>query len=134
MQEKGFVALRHNELRDNIVEILQVTSNIKVEPALQPLPGGEIKGDLSGEARSYISARWFCIRGQRAFFGIRLFDPNAQGHQSKTLRKCYEINEQEKKREKFWTLNKYLSPCFQQLEEWEENVRCFLKNFVNLFP
>ena len=57
MQERGFVALRHNELRDNIVEMLQVTSNIKVEPALQPLSGEEIKGDQSGEARSYISAR-----------------------------------------------------------------------------
>ena len=100
MQERGFVALRHNELRDNIVEMLEVTSNIKVEPALQPLSGEEIKGDQSDEARSYISARWFCIRGQRAFFCIRLFDPNAQGHQSKTLRKCYEINEQEKKKRK----------------------------------
>ena len=57
MQERGFVALRHNELRDNIVEMLQVTSNIKVEPALQPLSGEEVKGDLSAEARSYISAR-----------------------------------------------------------------------------
>ena len=57
MQERGFVALRHNELRDNILEMLEVTSNIKVEPALQPLSGEEIKGDQSDEARSYISAR-----------------------------------------------------------------------------
>ena len=57
MQERGFVALRHNELRDNIVEMLEVTNNIKVEPALQPLSGEEIKGDQSDEARSYISAR-----------------------------------------------------------------------------
>ena len=35
----------------------------------------------------------------RAFFDVRVLDPNAQLHQSKTLRKCYEINEQEKKRE-----------------------------------
>ena len=57
MQERRFVTPRHNELRDNIVEMLQVTSNIKVEPALQPLSGEEVKGDLSAEARSYISAR-----------------------------------------------------------------------------
>ena len=57
MQERGFVALRHNKLRDNIVEMLEVTSNIKVEPALKPLSGEEIKGDQSDEARSYISAR-----------------------------------------------------------------------------
>ena len=57
MQERGFVALRHNELRDNIVDMLEVTSNLKVESALQPLSGEEIKGDQSDEARSYISAR-----------------------------------------------------------------------------
>ena len=39
------------------------------------------------------------IRGQKVFFDITVFDPNAQHHQNKTLRKCYEINEQEKKRE-----------------------------------
>ena len=77
----------------------EVTSDVKVELALQPLSGEEIKGNQSDEARSDISAKGFWIRGQRAFFDIRVFDPNAQRHQSKTLRKCYEINEQEKKRE-----------------------------------
>ena len=68
-----------------------------------------------------------------------IFDPKAERHQSKTLRNCYEINEQEKKREntvhEFEKLNNELlyHSCFQQLEEWEENVRCLLKNFVNLF-
>ena len=96
----GFATLRHNELRDNIAEMLEeVTSDVKIEPALQSLSGEEIKGNQSDEARSDISARGFWIRGQRAFFDIRVFDPNAQRYQSKTLRKCYEINEQEKKRE-----------------------------------
>ena len=72
----GFVTLRHNELRDNIAEMLEeVTSDVKVEPALQPLSGEEIKGNQSDEARSDISARGFWIRGQRAFFNIRVFDP-----------------------------------------------------------
>ena len=96
-KKSGFVTLRHNELRDNIAEMVEEV--ISDEPALQPLPGEEIKGNQSDEARSDISARGFWIREQRAFFDIRLFDPNAQLHQSKTLRKCYEINEQEKKRE-----------------------------------
>ena len=96
----GFVTLRHNELRGNIAEMLEeVTSDVKVESALQPLSGEEIKGNQSDEARSDTSARGFWIRGQRAFFDIRVLDPNAQRHQSKTLRKCYEINQQEKKRE-----------------------------------
>ena len=37
------------------------------------------------------------IRGQRAFFDIRVFDPKTQRHQSKTLRICYKINKQEKR-------------------------------------
>ena len=42
----GYVALRHNEIRDNIVEMLEeVTSNVKVESGLQPLSGEEIKGN-----------------------------------------------------------------------------------------
>ena len=94
----GFVTLRHNELRDNIAEILQeVTHNVTIESCLQP--GEVIRGNVSDEARSDISAREFWSRGQRAFFDIRVFDPNAQRHQSKTLRKCYEQNEQEKKRQ-----------------------------------
>ena len=99
--KKGeFVTLRHNELRDSIAEMLEeVTSDVKVELALQPLSGEEINGNQSDEARSDISVRGFGIRVQRAFFGIRVFDLNAQYHQSKTLQKCYEINEQEKRRE-----------------------------------
>ena len=37
-KEGGFVTLIHNELRDNIAEMLEeVTSDVKVESALQPL-------------------------------------------------------------------------------------------------
>ena len=53
----------------------EVTSNVKVQPALQLLSRDEIKGNQSDEARSGISARRFWIRGQRAFFNIRVFDP-----------------------------------------------------------
>ena len=96
----GFVTLRHNELRDNIAEMLvKVTSDVKLEPALQPLSGQEIKGNQSEEARSDINTRQFWIKGPRAFFDIRVFDPDAQHHENTTLKICYEIKEQEKKRE-----------------------------------
>ena len=82
----GFVTLRHNELQDNIAKILQeVTHDVTIEPCLQPLTGEEIRGSVSDEARSDISARGFWSRGQRAFFDIRVFDPNAQRHQNKHL-------------------------------------------------
>ena len=42
-QAKGrFVTLRHNELRDNIGEMLQeVTNDVRIEPILEPLTGEE---------------------------------------------------------------------------------------------
>ena len=83
---KGTLAtLRHSELKDIIAEMLEVTSDVKVEPALQPLFTKEIHGNQSDKPRSDISTRKVCRRGQRAFFNIGVFDPNAQRHQSETL-------------------------------------------------
>ena len=48
--------------------------------------------------RADISARGFWCRGQGAFFHVRIFDPNAQRHENKTLKRCYELNELGKKR------------------------------------
>ena len=43
LQDRGFLSLIYNELRDNIEEMLEkVTSDLKIEPALQPLSGEEI--------------------------------------------------------------------------------------------
>ena len=35
---------------------------------------------------------------QKAFFYVRLFDPNAQRYSKQTLKQCYSMNENEKKR------------------------------------
>ena len=83
------MTLRHNELRDNIAEMLQeVTNDVRIEPILQPLTGEEqsVDGNVSVEARADISTRGFWCRGQRAFFSVRIFDPNAQHHENKTLK------------------------------------------------
>ena len=99
--QKRRVTLKHKELRDNIAEMLQeVKNDVRIEPILQPLTGEEqsVGGSVSVAAQADISARWFCCRGQRVFFGVRIFDPNAQRHENKTLKRCYELNEHEKKR------------------------------------
>ena len=93
----GFVTLRHNELRDNNAEMLQeVTNDVRKEPILQPLTGEEqsVGGNVSMEAWADISTRGFWCRGQRAFFDVRIFDPNAQRHENKTIKKCYELRSQ----------------------------------------
>ena len=93
---------RHNELRGNIAEMLQeVTNDVGIESILQLLTGEQqsIGGNISAEARADISARGFWCRGQRVFFDVRVFDPNAQRRENKTLEKCYELKEHEKERD-----------------------------------
>ena len=58
--------------------------------------------------RADINARGFLCHRQKAFFDVRIFDPNAQCHENKTLKICYELNKHEKKS---WTRFAY-SPCF----------------------
>ena len=96
------MTLRHKGLRDNIDEMLQeVTNNVTIEPILQPLTGEEqsIGGNVSVQARADTSARGFWYREQRAIFDVRIFDSNARRHENKTLKRCYELNEHEKKRD-----------------------------------
>ena len=81
------MTLRHIELRNNIIEMLQkVTNDVRREPMLQPLTEEEqsIGGNVSVEAQVDISARFSCCE-QRAFFDVRIFDPNAQRLENKTL-------------------------------------------------
>ena len=93
---------RHNELGCNIAEMLwEVTNDVGIESILQPLTVEQqsIGGNVSVEAGADISARGFWCRGQRAFFDVRVFDENAQRRENKTLKKCYELKEHEKKRD-----------------------------------
>ena len=49
------------------------------------------------EARLDIRTGGFWVSGQQAFFGIRVFDPNACRYLNKSLQQCYAMNELEKK-------------------------------------
>ena len=54
-------------------------------------------GNTNGGARLDVSAWSFWITGQKAFFDVRVFDPNASRYQSKSLKQCFVVNEREKK-------------------------------------
>ena len=87
----GFITLGHNELRDNIGEVLQKVKNyVKIEPILQP---------VTGEEQANISTRGSWYLGQNPFSDVRIFNLNAQRHKDETLKRCYELNELEKKRD-----------------------------------
>ena len=53
---------------------------------------------ISGSTSWYQRKRVWC-RGQRTFFDVRIFDLNAQHHENKTIKRCYELNEHDKKRD-----------------------------------
>ena len=68
----------------------KVTNVVRIQPILQRLAGEgkSIGGNVSAEAEANISISRFWYRGQRAFFDVRIFDPNAQCHEIKTLKRC----------------------------------------------
>ena len=45
-----------------------------------------------------IFARSFWVSGQKAFFDLKVFDPNVRSCSKQTLKQCYSLNENEKKR------------------------------------
>ena len=98
----GFVSLRHNDLRNSIALLLKnVCKDVTTEPLLSPLTGENLTGqsaNKSDEARLDIHARGFWQTSQSAFFDVRVFNPLAKRHASQDLKKCFEINEREKKR------------------------------------
>jgi hypothetical protein len=98
----GFVIHRHNEIRDLTSDLLEeVCHDVCVEPTLVELTEEEMSNrtaNTSPEARLDISARGVWARNQRAFFDVRVFNPNAQRFQNQTLKGAYIANEKEKKR------------------------------------
>ena len=89
-------------MRDITADLLaEVCKDVCVEPQLQELTGEALSyrtANISPEARLDISARGVWSRNQRAFFDVRVFDPNARRFQNQTLPQMYVTNEKEKKR------------------------------------
>ena len=98
----GFVSIRHNEVRDITTQLLnEVCRDVRKEPPLITLTGevmSERTASLSNEARLDISARGFWVPGQRVFCDVRVFDLSAQRYRNSKLRRCFQMNEDEKKK------------------------------------
>ena len=99
----GFVTIRHNEVRDFTAELLsEVCKDVAVEPLLTPLTGEKFtlkSANKYDHARLDVSARGIWIKGSRAFFDIRVFNPFAQTYSDQTLQAAHKSNENAKKRE-----------------------------------
>ena len=78
----GFATLRHNEVRDITATFLsEVCKDVELEPPLLTLNGEKQTMSKivkkSDEVRLDICARSFWFTDQKAFFDVRVFDPNA---------------------------------------------------------
>ena len=84
----GFVTIRHNDLQDLTAYLLRnMCSDLEIEPKLLPFTGENFSNrtvNTHTEAR-YIISRRFWVRGQQAFFDIRVFDPNAKSYLNSAL-------------------------------------------------
>ena len=103
MQKGGFVLQLHNEVRDLTASLLDVVcSDVAIEPQLEELTGEILtsgrSAKRSSEARLDISARGVLCRYQRAFFDLRIFNPNAPRYINQKLSKTYVTHEKEKKK------------------------------------
>ena len=80
-KKDGFITLRHNNVRNLTANMLkEVCKDVSIEPPLIELTGESfhLKSTKTvDEARTDICARGFWIKGQQAFFDVRVFDPNA---------------------------------------------------------
>ena len=98
----GFPTIRHNEVRDITADLIsEVCSDVAIEPRLNPLSGECLHNRTANrdeEARLDVSARGVWRRGERAFFDIRVFYPNAQSYQEMTLPQIFRNHELEKQR------------------------------------
>ena len=99
----GFINSRHDCIRNFTAELLdEVCNDVAIEPMLTPLTGETFKyktTNIEEQARVDVSARGVWIRGSRAFFDVRVFNPLAQSYSNQTLKATHKTNENSKKRE-----------------------------------
>ena len=97
----GFIAIRHNEIRNFTAEILsECYHDVHVEPMLTPLTGENfpLSTITTDEARVDVAARGVWTKGQMAFFDVRVFNPTAKSYLNSDLSSAHKTNEQAKKR------------------------------------
>ena len=95
--------MRHNQMRDLVVNMLNESGckDVKPEPLLLPLTGEsftQCSTNTSTEARADVSARGVWNTMDKTFLDIRVFHPGAQSNQTKTVEEAFKKHEEEKKR------------------------------------
>ena len=91
------------EVRDFTADLLSETCNdVTIEPLLTPITGETFKHKTANKedhARLDVSARGVWVKGSKAYFDIRVFNPLAKSYNNQTLKAAHRTNEAAKKRE-----------------------------------
>ena len=98
----GFINIRHNAVRDTTHKLLtEICKDVRSEPALQSATGEDLPAgsNRSDGARADVSALGLWAPLTRAFFDIRVFNPQAPTNWSKQIPQMYTHHENLKKRE-----------------------------------
>ena len=96
----AFPTLRHNEIRDLTADLLaEVCSDVCMEPEQMRLASTTVEDGARVDIRARILGQgfWGCPQ-QRAFFYIKVFNPNAQTNRQHPLSSRYTFHEKAKKR------------------------------------
>ena len=83
------MTLCHNNLRNITGALLEeVCLDVAIKLILQPVTGNDLVPstvNTNDNTRLDVSARSFRIMGKKAFFEVRVLDPNALQYQSKSI-------------------------------------------------
>ena len=88
-------------MRDFTAELLSEGHNdVSIEPELQNVTGERLEQASTNvnNARVDVAARGFWVRGQMAYFDIKVFNPTAKVYLNQSLKAAHKSNEQAKKR------------------------------------
>ena len=137
----GYVAMRHNRIRDLEASILkEVCKDVKVEPELLPIGNSSVTSSNEAErARCDVSGIGIWSPMERTFLDVRVFHPNSPCIASKRLKKFMNSMKTRKSRNimiEFCRLKRPHSPplCSLLRVEWLKNVQNFTKNWLSMYP
>ena len=95
----GFVAMRHNNIRDFEAKLLkEVCRDVKVEPELLPIGAETLSRNTADKARLDVSAVGIWSPMERTFLDVRVMHPNSASYIDKSPDQIYLQHEREKKR------------------------------------
>ena len=95
----GYVAMRHNNIRDLEATLLkEVCKDVRVEPDLLPVgERGTQSRKSATKARLDVSAVGVWSACERTFLDVRVMHPNSPSYRDMSTKQLYEKHEQEKK-------------------------------------